>query len=26
MGVVFFFIALAGGRRYSVDRVIGKEL
>ncbi|MBS0246733.1 MAG: DoxX family protein [Proteobacteria bacterium] len=26
MGVVVLFIALAGGRRYSVDRVIGKEL
>ena len=26
LGMVMFFIALAGGRRYSIDRLIGKEL
>ncbi|MBS0535618.1 MAG: DoxX family protein [Proteobacteria bacterium] len=26
LGIVMFFIALAGGRRYSLDRMIGKEL
>ncbi|WP_082540778.1 DoxX family protein [Pseudolabrys sp. Root1462] len=26
LGMVMFFIALAGGRRYSLDRMIGKEL
>jgi putative oxidoreductase len=26
LGIVMFFISLRGGGRYSVDRLIGKEL